>query len=164
MRDFSDALLAEHLARAGAAATETPGAYRVEDFFIAGDRTSAHELAAMMSRPLGAFLVVDTAEGDTLAAGVYVELRGRRMYFGMLSVDPALQRSGHARRLIDAIDARAREAGCTALEIEVVNLREELPAFYQRLGFEATGERPFHTTEKLKRPAHMVLMERTLQP
>ena len=34
MRDFSDALLAEHLARAGAAATETPGAYRVEDFGI----------------------------------------------------------------------------------------------------------------------------------
>lgn len=34
MRDFSDALLAEHLARAGAAALETPGAYRVEDFGI----------------------------------------------------------------------------------------------------------------------------------
>jgi len=139
-------------------------AYRVEDFFIDGDRTSAHELAAMMSRPFGAFLVVDTAEGDTLAAGVYIELRGRSMYFGMLSVDPALQRSGHARRLIDAIDARAREAGCAALEIEVVNLREELPAFYRRLGFVVTGERPFHSGEKLKRPAHMVLMERTLQP
>ncbi|MGA0715787.1 MAG: Maf family protein, partial [Gemmobacter sp.] len=34
MRDFSHALLAEQLARAGAAATETPGAYRVEDFGI----------------------------------------------------------------------------------------------------------------------------------
>jgi len=34
MRDFSDALLDEHLARAGATATETPGAYRVEDFGI----------------------------------------------------------------------------------------------------------------------------------
>lgn len=139
-------------------------AYRVEDFFIAGDRTTAEELAAMMARPLGAFLVLDSPARDALAAGVYLELRGRTLYFGMLSVDPACQKQGYARRLIEAIEARAREAGCTALEIEVVNLREELPAFYRRLGFEVIGEQPFHSTEKLKRPAHMVLMAKPLQP
>jgi GNAT superfamily N-acetyltransferase len=137
-------------------------AYRVEDFFIEGNRTSAPELAAMMARPMGAFLVVETPASPTLAAGVYLELRGRALYFGMLSVDPALQRSGHAGRLIGAIEARAREAGCNALEIEVVNLREELPAFYLRHGFIVTGEKPFHSAEKLKQPAHMVLMEKQL--
>jgi GNAT superfamily N-acetyltransferase len=138
-------------------------AYRVEDCFIAGDRTSAVELEAMMARPMGAFLVVAAPGGHHLAAGVYLELRGPALYFGMLSVDPALQRSGYGRRLIDAVERRAWEAGCRRLEIEVVNLRQELPAFYARLGFTVTGTRPFHSEAKLKQPAHMVLMEKPLQ-
>lgn len=137
-------------------------AYRVEDFFIDGDRTSIPELQAMMARPMAAFLALDTTGGPGLAAAVYLELRGRSLYFGMLSVDPARQKQGHSRRLIDAIEARAQEAGCTSLEIEVVNLREELPAFYERLGFVVTGEKPFHTADKLKRSAHMVLMRKPL--
>jgi len=116
----------------------------------------------MMARPMGAFLALDAPGEGTLAAAVYLEFRGQGMYFGMLSVDPVRQKQGHARQLLEAIEARAREAGCTRLEIEVVNLREELPAFYLRQGFAVTGTKPFHTTEKLKLPAHMVLMRKTL--
>lgn len=137
-------------------------AYRVEDFFISGDRTSDEQIQAMMASPRGAFLALDARDGPGLAAAAYLELRDKAMYFGMLSVDPARQKQGHSRRLIEAIEARAREAGCTSLEIEVVNLREELPAFYLRQGFVVTGEKPFHSTEKLKRPAHLVLMRKSL--
>lgn len=100
----------------------TNAAYRVEDFFIDGDRA----------------------------------------YFGMLSVAPAHQKTGLARKLIDAVEARARERGCRILEIDVVNLRTELPAFYDAMGFTATGEAPFLKGHKLKKPVHMVLMEKAL--
>ena len=36
--------------------------------------------------------------------------------------------------IFDAIEAHFRAAGCVALDIDVVELREELPAFYARLG------------------------------
>jgi ribosomal protein S18 acetylase RimI-like enzyme len=44
------------------------------------------------------------------------------------------------------------------LELEVVDLRTELPAFYERFGFEVTGRRPFPDPETLTRPADMIVM------
>ncbi len=139
-------------------------AYRVEDFFIDGDRTSAAELEVLMARPGGAFLTIPTPDPPRLAAAVYVERRETGIYFAMLSVDPASQGMGHARRLIEAIERHARAEGCDALEIEVVNLREELPAFYDRMGFSATGLAPFPEGVKLKMPAHLILMRKDLRP
>jgi GNAT superfamily N-acetyltransferase len=137
-------------------------AYRVEDFFIDGDRTNGEEVAAKMSAPGGCFLVIDVPSGNGLAASVYVELRGDRAYFGMLSVAPAHQKKGLSRALIDGIEAYARKHGCRALEIDVVNVREELPAFYDLMGFKVTGAAPFTKGHTLKRPVHMILMEKRI--
>ena len=41
---------------------------------------------------------------------------------------------GARPELIDAVEARARELGCRVMDIHIVNLREELPAYYRRLG------------------------------
>lgn len=143
----------------------TNAAYRVEDFFIDGDRTDLGEVAAKMSGAHACFLVVDASEaGGTagLAGSAYVEIRGDRGYFGMLSVDPAHQKTGVSRVLLDAIEAYCRTAGCVALDIDVVNLREELPAFYARMGFVATGTAPFNKGHALKQPAHLITMSKAL--
>lgn len=140
----------------------TNAAYRVEDFFIDGDRTAAAEVQAKLGSATGGFVVID-APGGGLAASVYVERRGTRTYFGMLSVDPAHQGTGLARRLIEAVEAHARAAGSVALDIDVVNLREELPAFYARLGFTPTGTAPF-ANPRATRPAHLITMTRPIAP
>jgi GNAT superfamily N-acetyltransferase len=137
-------------------------AYRVEDFFIDGDRTNADEVATKMAAPGSCFIVVDVASGNGLAASVYVELRGDRAYFGMLSVAPAHQKKGLSRVLLDGIESYARATGCTMLEIDVVNVREELPAFYELMGFTVTGTAPFMKGHTLKQPVHMILMEKRL--
>jgi len=137
-------------------------AYRVEDFFIDGDRTNDNDVRRRMTRPHAAFLVLDGTEPGALAAAVYTEIRGERGYFGMLSVDPAFQHRGLARTLIGAVEDRCRAAGCTVLDIEVVDLREELPPFYRRFGFTTAGEAPFTDPGKLKRPAHLVVMTKGL--
>ncbi len=137
-------------------------AYRVEDFFIDGDRTNADEVAAKMSAPGSCFFVIDVPSGSGLMASVYVELRGERAYFGMLSVAPAHQKKGLSRALIEAIEGHARAHGCTALEIDVVNVREELPAFYELMGFRVTGTSPFMKGHTLKQPVHMILMEKQI--
>ena len=79
----------------------------------------------------------------TLAGCVYVVIHGETGYFGMLSIDPARQGQGLGRQLIAAAEAHCRNAGCRQMELEVVNLRTELPPFYRRFGYAETGTRPF---------------------
>jgi ribosomal protein S18 acetylase RimI-like enzyme len=89
---------------------------------------------------------------------VWLEVNDKRGHFAMLSVDPAIQGRGYGRALIAAIEKHCRDAGCEAVDIEVVNLREELPAFYEALGFVTTETAPFPDNGKLTREAHLVLM------
>jgi len=134
-------------------------AYRVEDFFINGNRTDREEVLAIMQSQ--AFLVAEDDGGD-LAGVVEVEIRGDRGYFGMLSVRPGMQGSGLGGRLISEVESHCRERGCRWLDLMVVNLREELLPWYRRLGFQEAGTAPFPDPGKLRRPCHMVLMEKPL--
>ena len=134
-------------------------AYRVEAFFVTGDRTDAADVRRWMQR--GEFLVLEDPPG-VLAGCVYVEVRNERGYFGMLSVDPARQGHGFGRALVEAAEARCQAAGCHEMEIEVVNLRTELPPFYRRLGYGEGGTRPFPSDERMTRPAHFIVMTKSL--
>jgi len=133
-------------------------AFLVERFFVDGDRTNAAEISRLLEN--GAFLLAEA--GGRLVACVYVELRGDRGYFGMLSVDPSRQGEGLGRRLVEAAEDRCRSRGCRLMEIHVVDLREELRPFYRRLGYVEVGEEPFPDHERAKRPARFIVMTKPL--
>jgi GNAT superfamily N-acetyltransferase len=141
-------------------------AYLVEAHFVTGGRTHDAELRAMLARPDAAFLVVDDDAPDAapgaLAAAVYVERRGARGYFGMLSVDPARQGRGLGRVLVTAAESWARAAGCRFVDISVVDLRRDLVPFYAALGFAPYDTAPFPQPARLTRDAHLVLMTKPL--
>jgi ribosomal protein S18 acetylase RimI-like enzyme len=137
-------------------------AYRVEDFFVNADRTNETEVHALMTAEHGCFLVVDSKDPDRLAGSVYVDVRGARGYLGMLAVDPTMQNRGLGRRLATAAEAHCRSAGCHWLDISIVNLRLELSAFYEALGFTPSGTEPFPQPGKLRRDAHLILMSKPL--
>jgi GNAT superfamily N-acetyltransferase len=137
-------------------------AYRVEDFFVYGDRTSADDIAARMADPAMSIIVIDAPDSTSLAGAVLVDVHDRRGHFAMLSVDPPHQGRGIARELINAVEEHCRNAGCNALDLEIVNLREELPAFYGAMGFASGETAPFPNTAKLKRDAHLITMSKAL--
>jgi len=137
-------------------------AYRVEDFFIDGDRTNALDVQSRLNAPGASFIVIDVPDTRSLAGAVWVETNGDKGHFALLSVDPAFQGQGLARMMIGAVEDHCCEAGCISLDLEVVDLRDELPAFYSRFGFEPAGIAPFSAIEKLTRPAHLVLMTKSL--
>jgi len=136
----------------------TNAAYAIEKFFVAADRTDADAVQRLMAK--GSFLVEDAADG-AVAGSVYVETRGARGYFGLLSVDPARQGTGLGRKLVDAAEAHVRAAGARAMDIRVVNLRTELPPFYRKLGYVEAGE-DHEPIPQATRPCHYLLMTKTL--
>lgn len=132
----------------------------MEREFVDRDRTSAAEIAQLMQS--GSFLVAHGVDG-ALAACVYVELHGRRAYMGMLAVDPSLQGRGLGRRMIAAVENRARESGCSGIDIKIVDRRVELPPLYRALGFTDNGTAPFDDP-LLTKPCHFLLMSKELAP
>ena len=143
-------------------------AYRVEDFFIDGDRTHATDVRTKLAEPQACFLVIDdeVRDGDDeaprLAGAVYVGVHGDRGHFAMLAVDPAQQGRGLGRALVAAVEAHCRAAGCRQLDLEVVDLRGELAAFYAPLGFAASGAAPFPDPKKLRRATQLTVMTKSL--
>jgi len=66
-------------------------------------------------------------------------------YFGMFSVDPAQQGGGVGKQLMDAAEAHAaREWKVPVMQMTVIDVRDELIAFYERRGYQRTGiKKPF---------------------
>jgi len=132
-------------------------AYAIERFFVESDRTTEREVAKMAEE--GHFLVLDRA-GGTLAGAVYVRIAGDRGYFGMLSVAPDLRGHGLGARLVGVAEALCTALGCTAMDLRIVNLREELGPWYRSLGYHETGTAPYEHPSKL--PCHFIKMTKEL--
>ncbi len=133
-------------------------AFRRERFFTEDDRTDPESVRKLLQK--GAFLLAE--EAGALVGCVYVEVRGERGYFGMLAVDPALQRSGHGSRLVTAAEEHCRAAGCRFMDLTLVNLRRELPDYYRKRGYVDDGTEPFITDARLKMPCHLIRMTKPL--
>jgi len=125
-----------------------------ESFFVDGDRIDLENVRGHFDT--GMFLVT-----EDLGGVVYVEPRGDRAYFGLLSVDPARQGNGVGKKLIAAAEDYERGLGCGVMDIHVVNLRTELPPFYRGLGYEVTGTEEFHG-EPVKMACHFIVMSKRL--
>ena len=134
-------------------------AFRIaEEFFVDGNRITLAEVQESFAR--GAFLVA--CEAEVVSGCVYVEPRGERAYLGLLSVDPARQQSGLGSRLMSAGEDYCRARGAQFMDIYIVNLRTELPAFYRQRGYVENGTTPFPRDVPTKQPCHFINMSKPL--
>jgi GNAT superfamily N-acetyltransferase len=132
-------------------------AFRVERFFVDGDRISSAEVERLMLH--GTFLLAD--EASRVIGCVYVDVRRAPAYLGLLAIAPTHQGRGLGGRLMDEAEQWCASHGAWAIQIRVVNLREELPPFYQRLGYQETGTEPFSLPSR--RPCHFIVMSKALE-
>ena len=108
----------------------------------------------------GTFLVAES--GGAMAGCNYVELRGDVGYFGLLSVDPDHQGNGLGRVLIEQAEDFCRDAGCSRIQIRVLNHRTELPPFYEKLGYTHVAIEHVDQVPTARMPYHFLIMEKAL--
>lgn len=138
-------------------------AYLKEAFCIRGDRTDFADIA--QRREAGTFLVIDDpADPTRLVGSVYTQALGPRGYLGMLAVAPDMQGRGISRILVAAAEHFCRSAGCSFLDLTVVNVRTELFTFYARLGFAAVDVAAYPLPDRMIQPIHLVRMTKALVP
>ena len=129
-----------------------------EGFFVDDDRINLVGVESLLDT--GTFIVIEC--DHQLIACVYLEQRGDRAYLGLLSVDPKFQKLGLGSVLMNASEDHCRREGLNSIDINVVNLREELPAFYRKRGYVETGTSAFPVEVKTKIPCYFIEMSKLL--
>lgn len=133
-------------------------AFEIELQFFTTGRIDLAETLEYLKK--GTFLL---AEYDGELAGCnYVEMRGEVGYFGLLSVDPAHQGRGLGRKLIEQAEDFCCEAGCSLMQIRVLNHRTELPPFYEKLGYNTARIEEVEQVPSARMPYHFIVMEKIL--
>ncbi|GJG85179.1 N-acetyltransferase [Gemmatimonadetes bacterium T265] len=116
--------------------------------FLGGQRTDPATLRADLAARPGARLLLlrePEAPGGELLGCVWLEPDGPGVwYLGMLTVRPDLQDRRLGRALLEAAEGAAAAGGARRARMTVVNIRDDVIAWYGRRGYALTGEtRPF---------------------
>lgn len=113
--------------------------WTTEADLLDGQRIDAELLAADIAAANSLILLGEHA-GKTLACA-HVTARDGAGYFGMFSVWPELQGQGLGKQMLFEAERIAREKlGQTRMRMQVIDLRDELIAFYLRHGYQHTGQ------------------------
>lgn len=134
-------------------------AFVAERAVFDGDRVDDLGVRVYMSG--GTFLLAE--DSGALVGCVYIEPRGDRSYLGLLSVQPARQRTGLGRQLVAAAERYARESSSRAMDLRVISARgEQLLPFYQQIGYQVVRTEPFPANVVTKVPSHYIFMSKPL--
>jgi len=117
--------------------------WTTESDLLDGRRTDVDGVAALLDQD-GSVVLLAERDGELLAC-CHVERQGEVGYFGMFAVNPLLQNGGIGKALLAEAERHAREHWqCLAMRMTVIEQRAELIAWYERRGYQRTGEfRPF---------------------
>jgi len=118
--------------------------WTTEADLLDGQRTDSGEIAHLVGSNDSFFLLCQ--RGDEIIGSVHLERIGTTAaYMGMLVVKPVLQGKGLGKVFVREAELAAQTRWDTArIQMQVLTLRHELIAYYERLGYRRTGEfRPF---------------------
>ena len=113
--------------------------WTTEADLLDGLRITTPEVATLIKRE-DAFVLIGVLR-DQVIASIACEHLENTAKFGLIAVKPTLQNKGYGREMIKAAEAiTAREWRVAGFYMSVITLRTELIEFYERLGFERSGQ------------------------
>ena len=140
--------------------------WTTESTLLDGMRIDDEAIDEYFSNPAVTMLKYITDDGE-LAGCVYLEkVANGRLYLGMLTVKPTIQAQGIGRQLLQEAEHIAVSLNCTFIRISVIPVRHELISWYNRRGYQATGQMlPFPTDTRFgipRQPLELMVMEKAL--
>jgi ribosomal protein S18 acetylase RimI-like enzyme len=127
--------------------------WTTEADFLDGNRIDPDVLRVDIERPRSRVVLAEREA--TLLACAHVADEGGHGYFGMFAVVPGLQGGGIGKALLDECERIARDDWqLPDMRMTVIDIRNELIAFYERRGYRRTGMyKPFpHGDERFGIP------------
>jgi len=117
--------------------------WTTEADFLEGQRTDPDSVRGLLGKE-GSRVLIAERNGRMLAC-CHIERQGEAGYFGMFSVSPTLQGGGVGKALLaEAERVALNEWDCVRMEMTVIDIRDELVAWYERRGYRRTGvKKPF---------------------
>jgi ribosomal protein S18 acetylase RimI-like enzyme len=119
--------------------------WTTEADLLGGQRTDSHTLADQLQLSKAATdrsCVMMLAQNPNLIGCVYLEKKGDSSYLGMLTISPTQQNSGLGRiLLLEAEKFCSQNWQVRKVHMTVISIRSELLAWYQRRGYQPTGEK-----------------------
>ena len=120
--------------------------WTTEADMLGGQRIDPEVLRQDIERPRSRLILAEReAGGLVLLACVYVAEEDGAGYLGMFSVRPDCQGGGIGKQVMREAERYAREdLQLPAMRMTVIDIRDELIAFYERRGYRRTGvTKPF---------------------
>ncbi len=119
---------------------ESRQGWTTEADLLEGQRTDAEAVSELLARPESLVVVVEVS--DEVVGCCHLERGGAdHAHLGMFAVKPGLQGHGTGRRIVgEAERIAANDWGVGQMRMHVIRQRQELIAWYERLGYERTGE------------------------
>lgn len=117
--------------------------WTTEADLLDGQRIDAERLQADITRPHSRILIAQS--NGVLIACAHIAIEDNVGYFGMFAVMPQRQGAGIGKRVLEEAERILREHWHqTTVRMTVIDVREELIAYYQRHGYQRTGlHKPF---------------------
>jgi predicted N-acetyltransferase YhbS len=125
-----------------------------------GERTSLVGVREEMQRG-GEYFVAE--ENGHIVGSVLTRVNGTTGYFGMLAVEPGLQRNGIGRALREHVEDYCRAHGCNEMTLTTGDFRTDLLPYYERAGYRIVSYEACSGPEwNLSRPFRIVHMRKQL--
>ncbi len=118
--------------------------WTTEAHLLDGQRTDRGAMQEILKEPGSKIFVVVDSSNNSLLGCVNLRWQVSRCYLGMLTVDPRKQGHGVGGQLLQFSEGQAKAWGCKVMYMNVISVREELIAWYERQGYRRTNEtKPF---------------------
>lgn len=112
--------------------------WTTEADLLDGRRTGSEDVSGSIGRPRSVILLAE--QDQALLACAHVAEEDGTGYFGMFSVQPGLQGAGIGKRVLAEAERLVRDDWkLPMMRMTVIDIRDELIAFYQRRGYRRTG-------------------------
>ena len=128
--------------------------WTTEADLLDGSRTDFSDIVVLLEAPDSLILLAELAElaghdGAVIVGSVHLERVEEdaeiAAFLGMFAVNPEYQANGLGKQIMKAAEALVqRKWGARKILMDVISVRRELIAFYERRGYQLTGKvKPF---------------------